>query len=142
MKRATIKNIKEVVSIYYGLEEGEIDIKTNKPVISFPRQVSMHFSKIMTKHSLAKIGWHHGKKDHATVIHGCKSVQNAIDTSSVVRNDILAIETALAHLKPLNKELEEEAKRLDRQIELLQIEREKVKNQILNRINNEVEHSN
>jgi chromosomal replication initiator protein len=40
----------------------------------------MYFSKSMTKSSLAKIGAHCGGKDHATVLHACRTVNNLIDT--------------------------------------------------------------
>ena len=43
-------------------------------------QLAMYFSKSMTKSSLAKIGMHCGGKDHATVLHACRTVNNLIDT--------------------------------------------------------------
>jgi chromosomal replication initiator protein len=44
------------------------------------RQLAMYFSKLYTKHSLASIGSKLGKKDHATVLHACKTVRNLYDT--------------------------------------------------------------
>ena len=48
----------------------------------------MYFSKKMTKSSLANIGMHCGGKDHATVLHACKTVNNLIDTDKRFRGYI------------------------------------------------------
>lgn len=44
------------------------------------RQISMTLSKTYTKFSLAVIGSHHGARDHATVLHAYKTVNNLLDT--------------------------------------------------------------
>lgn len=44
------------------------------------RQISMALSKVYTKSSLACIGAFHGGRDHATVLHACKTIANLIDT--------------------------------------------------------------
>lgn len=51
-----------------------------KEEIVMPRQVSMMLSKKYTKHSLAIIGEMHGGRDHATVLHAVKTVNNMLDT--------------------------------------------------------------
>jgi chromosomal replication initiator protein len=55
----------------------------------------MFFSKSLTKASLASIGSHIGGKDHATVLHACKTVNNLIDTDKHFRNQINDIEKKL-----------------------------------------------
>jgi chromosomal replication initiator protein len=55
----------------------------------------MFFSKNLTKASLASIGSHIGGKDHATVLHACKTVNNLIDTDKHFRNQITEIEKKL-----------------------------------------------
>jgi len=52
------------------------------------RQVAMYFSKNLTKSSLATIGSQIGGKDHATVLHACKTVNNLVETdnSSKIRS--------------------------------------------------------
>ena len=52
----------------------------------------MFFSKNMTKSSLASIGAQIGGKDHATVLHACKTVNNLIDTDKHFRHQIAEIE--------------------------------------------------
>ena len=56
----------------------------------------MFFSKKLTKSSLASIGAHCGGKDHATVLHACKTVNNLVDTDKQFRT----------YVDDLNKKLE------------------------------------
>jgi chromosomal replication initiator protein len=55
----------------------------------------MFFSKSMTKASLATIGTQIGGKDHATVLHACKTVNNLIETDKRFRIQIDEIEKKL-----------------------------------------------
>jgi len=55
-------------------------LKTRKREIVQARQLAMFFSKRMTKSSLSSIGLHCGNKDHATVLHACRTVNNLIET--------------------------------------------------------------
>lgn len=76
----TISFIRKVVETYFNLPENSIDKKTRKREIVVARQIAMYFSKNLTKSSLALIGSLIGCKDHATVLHACKTVNNLCDT--------------------------------------------------------------
>ncbi len=62
--------------IFVNLKFETMKSKTRKREIVQCRQLAMYFSKQMTKNSLAMIGKHCGNKDHATVLHACKTVNN------------------------------------------------------------------
>ena len=49
------------------------------------RQLAMFFAKKYTKLSLANIGKYIGKRDHATVLHACKTVDNLNETDKQFR---------------------------------------------------------
>jgi chromosomal replication initiator protein len=55
----------------------------------------MYFSKSLTKYSLASIGSQIGNKDHATVLHACKTVTNLKDTDKNFRQFVEEIEKKL-----------------------------------------------
>jgi chromosomal replication initiator protein len=59
--------------------------KTRKREIVQARQIAMYFAKKMTKSSLANIGLHCGGKDHATVLHACRTVNNLSETDKHFR---------------------------------------------------------
>ena len=94
-REITIEYIQKIVCDYYKIPIELIQGKTRKREIVQARQVSMYFSKSLTKASLASIGSHIGGKDHATVLHACKTVNNLIDTDKHFRNQINEIEKKL-----------------------------------------------
>ena len=69
--------------------------KTRKREIVQARQLAMFFCKQLTKNSLANIGIHCGNKDHATVLHACKTVNNLIDTDKQFKAYVNDIEKKL-----------------------------------------------
>ncbi len=76
----SIDYIQKVVCDYFDVKVDIMKAKTRKREIVQARQIAMYFSKRMTKSSLATIGLHCGGKDHATVLHACKTVNNLMDT--------------------------------------------------------------
>ena len=84
-REISIDYIQKVVCDYFGLPLEAINSKTRKREIVQARQLAMYFSKKMTKASLATIGLHCGNKDHATVLHACRTVNNLIDTDKQFR---------------------------------------------------------
>ena len=79
-REVSIDYIQKVVCDYFDLPIELLKSKTRKRDVVQARQLAMYFSKNMTKSSLAKIGLHCGGKDHATVLHACRTVNNLIDT--------------------------------------------------------------
>jgi chromosomal replication initiator protein len=94
-KEITIDYIQKVVCDFYKIPVDQIQEKTRKREIVQARQVSMFFSKKFTKASLASIGARIGGKDHATVLHACKTVNNLIDTDKLFKSQINEIEKKL-----------------------------------------------
>ncbi|NOY36054.1 MAG: chromosomal replication initiator protein DnaA [Chlorobi bacterium] len=87
-KELSIEYIQKVVSEYFNVPIELILSKTRKREIVQARQVAMYFSKNLTKSSLTTIGSKIGGKDHATVLHACKTVNNLIDTDKRFRLQI------------------------------------------------------
>ncbi len=94
-REISIDYIQKVVCTYFNIPIDHIQSKTRKREIVQARQVAMFFSKSMTKASLATIGSQIGSKDHATVLHACKTVNNLIDTDKRFRIQIDEIEKKL-----------------------------------------------
>lgn len=79
-KEITIDYIQEMVSEYFQISVDDLQSKTRKRHVVQARQLAMFFAKKYTKSSLANIGNQIGKRDHATVLHACKTVENLNDT--------------------------------------------------------------
>jgi chromosomal replication initiator protein len=84
-REISIDYIQKIVSDYFKIPIDMINSKTRKREIVQARQIAMYFSKKFTKSSLATIGIHCGNKDHATVLHACRTVNNLIDTDKQFR---------------------------------------------------------
>jgi chromosomal replication initiator protein len=94
-REISIDYIQKVVCNYFNIPLEQIQSKTRKREIVQARQVAMFFSKNLTKASLATIGSQIGGKDHATVLHACKTVNNLIETDKRFRIQIDEIEKKL-----------------------------------------------
>ena len=94
-REISIDYIQKVVCDYFDMEMEQLKSKTRKREIVQARQIAMFFAKSMTKSSLATIGTQIGNKDHATVLHACKTVNNLIDTDKGFRVYIDEIEKKL-----------------------------------------------
>jgi chromosomal replication initiator protein len=94
-REISIDYIQKIVCGYYNIGLEQLQSKTRKREIVQARQVAMFFSKSMTKSSLATIGSQIGGKDHATVLHACKTVNNLIETDKRFRLQIDEIEKKL-----------------------------------------------
>lgn len=94
-REVSIDYIQKVVCEYFGLPGDVLHTKTRKREIVQARQIAMFFSKSMTKSSLSTIGSLIGGKDHATVLHACKTVNNLMDTDKRFKSQMDDIERKL-----------------------------------------------
>lgn len=88
----TIETIYSIVCDYFNMPVSEAQEKTRKRERVQVRQIAHHFCNNYTKHSFAYIGKKIGEKDHATVMHSCRTVKNLYQTDSKYRNDVDEIE--------------------------------------------------
>ena len=84
-REVSIDYIQKVVSDYFQMDVDTLQSKTRKRHIVQARQLAMFFAKKFTKASLASIGSQIGKRDHATVLHACKTVDNLSTTDRQFR---------------------------------------------------------
>ncbi|MAH81967.1 MAG: chromosomal replication initiator protein DnaA [Flavobacteriaceae bacterium] len=84
-REVSIDYIQKIVSEYFQMDVSTLQSKTRKRHIVQARQLAMYFAKKFTKASLASIGSQIGKRDHATVLHACKTVDNLSFTDKQFR---------------------------------------------------------
>lgn len=95
VREVSIDYIQKVVCDYFNIQLDAINSKTRKREVVQARQIAMYFAKSLTKSSLATIGLHCGNKDHATVLHACRTVNNLIETDKAFRVYVDDIEKKL-----------------------------------------------
>lgn len=79
-KEITIDHIQKIIVDYFQVDLEDLQSKTRKRNIVQARQLAMFFAKKYTKNSLTTIGSQIGQRDHATVLHACKTVENLAET--------------------------------------------------------------
>ncbi len=84
----SIERIQQKVAEYYRLKLADMVGKRRPASIAFPRQVAMYLCRVMTSQSLSDIGNEFGGRDHGTVIHACKTVENMIEQDSSIKHTI------------------------------------------------------
>ena len=84
-KEISIDYIQKVICDHFDLERSKILTNTRRREIVIARQLAMFFAKKHTKNSLAAIGAQCGKRDHATVLHACKTIQNLTETDKAFK---------------------------------------------------------
>ena len=94
-KQITVEKIQDVVSNYFKIDLAEIHSKSRKREIVQARQVAMFLSKKYTDYSYSHIGNLVGKRDHATVLHACRAIQDSLDVDKAFRRAMNDIETLL-----------------------------------------------
>ena len=84
-REISIDYIQKVVCDYFDMQVDVLKSKTRKREIVQARQLAMYFAKQLTKSSLASIGAQCGNKDHATVLHAVRTVNNLTETDKRFR---------------------------------------------------------
>jgi chromosomal replication initiator protein len=72
----SIEMIQEIVSKYFNVELEDLHSKSRKREIVQARHFAMFFAKRITKKPYAEIGKQIGSRNHATVLHACKTIDN------------------------------------------------------------------
>lgn len=84
----TIELIQNLVSDYYGISHGELVGNSRSRNLVHARQVAMYLCRDLTNETLISIGSSFGGRDHSTVLHSCKKVENMIKESKDILHEV------------------------------------------------------
>jgi chromosomal replication initiator protein len=79
-KMITVDEIQKSVADRFHIKISELKAKKRTKTLVYPRQLSMYLCRELTDLSFPEIGKHFGGKDHSTVIHACRHVQQMIES--------------------------------------------------------------
>ncbi len=94
-KTISIISIQEAVCKYYNLTIKDIQTKSRKREVVQARQIAMYLARKHTKNSLSSIGEQIGNRDHATVLHACKTITDLLDIDKGIKQSLDTIESTL-----------------------------------------------
>lgn len=86
--KVTVEQIQKKVADYYQIRFSELIGRRRTSSIVFPRQVAMYICRTLTGDPLKAIGDAFGGRDHGTVIHACKQVENMMDQDGSVKRGV------------------------------------------------------
>jgi chromosomal replication initiator protein len=86
-RQVGVDNIQKTVADYYKLRLGELLSKKRSRSVARPRQVAMALSKDLTSHSLPEIGDAFGGRDHTTVLHACRKIDELRELNPDIKED-------------------------------------------------------
>jgi chromosomal replication initiator protein len=92
----TIETIQKRVADHFQIRHSDMTSKRRPNNIAIPRQIAMFLTRTLTKHSLQEIGDAFGGRDHGTVIHACKAVDNMMEQDASMKSTIEFLKTQLS----------------------------------------------
>jgi chromosomal replication initiator protein len=87
-KRLTVEDIQRVVANHYNVKMSDMHSARRSVSIARPRQVAMYLSKQLTSKSLPEIGRKFGGKDHTTVMHAIKRIEEMRGNDAEMQEDL------------------------------------------------------
>ena len=94
-RNINIKQIIQVVSDFYDVNEKQLFLKTRKQEIVKPRQIIMFLLREELKFSYPQIGTKIGGRDHTTVMHACDKIEETIKKDNILADEINLIRQSL-----------------------------------------------
>ncbi len=90
-RQVSIENIQKTVADYYKLKVGDMFCKKRTRNLARPRQIAMALAKELTTLSLPEIGESFGGRDHTTVLHACRKVQELREQDHDISREYLVL---------------------------------------------------
>lgn len=90
-RQITLELIQKTVADYYKIKVADMYSQKRTRAIARPRQVAMWVARELTPHSLPEIGDAFGGRDHTTVLHACRTINDLRNKDSHLNNDLLIL---------------------------------------------------
>jgi chromosomal replication initiator protein len=91
----TIDRIQKKVAAHFDLRIADMTSRRRPQNVAFPRQVAMYLSRKLTDRSLTEIGESFGGRDHGTVLHACRLVENRAAADLRLRQTLSYLQQSL-----------------------------------------------
>lgn len=92
----SIEAIQKKVAQHYDIRLADMTSRRRPEHIAFPRQVAMYLARVLTESSLNTIGEAFGGRDHGTVLHACRLVQDRMEVDPNVRQAVHYLQKQLS----------------------------------------------
>jgi chromosomal replication initiator protein len=94
-KRVKIEDIQRIVARHYNVSRGDLLSSRRTANVVRPRQIAMYLAKTLTLRSLPEIGRRFGGRDHTTVLHAVRKIENLVGNDTTLAEEIEALKRQL-----------------------------------------------
>jgi chromosomal replication initiator protein len=95
-KKITIEEIQKKVASHYSIKLSDMSSSCRARKVALPRQIAMYLAKKLTATSLPEIGRNFGGRDHTTVLHAFKKIEERTGTDPDILRDIKLLSSLIA----------------------------------------------
>jgi chromosomal replication initiator protein len=95
----SIADIQEVVARHYGVTVAELKSANRAARLSWPRHLAIHLARELTGTALQSIGEAFGGRNHATVLHACKRVEERVGNDQQAARELAELAARLSHAR-------------------------------------------
>ncbi len=96
-RRIKIEDILRIVSRHFGVSKGDLLSQRRHRSVVWPRQIGMYLAKQLTARSLPEIGRRFGNRDHTTVLHAIRKIDNELTGNTRLREELEELKKLLSH---------------------------------------------
>lgn len=93
----TLPTIARHAARYYGLTVSQLKSVSRRRGVVLARDVAMHLARQLTGKSLAEIGTYFGGRDHTTVLHGCRQIDEQVRRDATLVRSLDELRETLRH---------------------------------------------
>ena len=90
--KLTTDYIMEIVADFYNITVDDLKGSKRPKKIAYPRQIGMYLARKLLDTSLSKIGEDYGGRDHTTIIHACKKIEEDLEKDKALEKDLMELE--------------------------------------------------
>jgi chromosomal replication initiator protein len=94
-RRVKIEDIQRVVARQYNVSRADLLSSRRTANVVRPRQVAMYLAKTLTLRSLPEIGRRFGGRDHTTVLHAVRKIENLVNNDTALAEEIESLKRQL-----------------------------------------------
>jgi len=95
-RRVSVDDIQRKVAEHYNIRLSDMHSPRRARTVARPRQVAMYLAKALTEHSLPEIGRKFGGRDHTTIMHGVRRIEELVASDQSLQQDLDAIKRAIS----------------------------------------------
>ena len=95
-RKISIEDIQLKVAEHFAIKITDLSSNRRHQAIARPRQVAMYLSKRLTTQSLPAIGRRFGNRDHTTILHGVRRIEELMRSDTTLAEDVRLLEAALS----------------------------------------------